>query len=363
VRKVSDKVILNLSKVKIMRDSILYSAIRALFVAFCVVIGLCLGFIFISVLLGSLIGTTTESRLTTVNTEEILPNAKGQRESLSNDAPVILQIDINGVIGMNDLDAPSIRQLLVESREGNLKDDRVKGVLLHINTPGGTANDADGIFRALLDYKKKYQVPIYAYVDGLCASGGIYVALAADKIYATNTSLIGSVGVIAPTFINVTKMLDKIGVEALTISAGKDKDSLNPLRPWQPGEGENYRQIIQFYYDEFVNLVTTYRPEISREMLIQDLGARVFPAPEARQFGFIDMTGASLADTLKHLLEKAGITTDHYQVVRLQSKGWWKSLFSNQFRLLKTGRIEHCLSFSPEIDLMLRNQYLYLYCP
>lgn len=65
--------------------------------------------------------------------------------------------------------------------------------LVYINTPGGTVVDADGIYRALLEYKTKYDVPIYAYIDGLCASGGMYVALAADKIFASDVSLIGSV--------------------------------------------------------------------------------------------------------------------------------------------------------------------------
>jgi protease-4 len=277
-----------------MRDSILYSAIRALAMAFCVVIGLCLGFVFISVLIGVLSTDGTTTKLTTVTTEEILPDAEGRRESLPNDAPVILQLDITGVIGMEGLDTKSIRQQLVESREGDLKDDRVKGILLHINTPGGTVSDADGIFRLVGDYKKKYQVPVYAYIDGLCASGGMYVALAADKVFATDTSLIGSVGVIAPTFLNLTKLLDKIGVEALTISAGKDKDALNPLRTWKPGEDENYRQIIEYYYNHFVELVTTHRPDISKEKLIKDYGAHIFPAPEAKESFFPVRGGATI---------------------------------------------------------------------
>lgn len=346
-----------------MRDSILYSAIRALVVAFCVVIGLCLGFVFISVLLGALSSGGTENKLTTVNTEEILPNAEGHRETLSNDAPVILQVNVNGVIGLEDLDTKSVRQQLVESREGNFKGDRVKGILLYINTPGGTVTDADGIYRALGDYKKKYQVPIYAYIDGLCASGGMYVALAADKIFASDTSLIGSVGVIAPTFVNLTKLLDKIGVEALTISAGKEKDALNPLRPWKPGEDENYRHIVDYYYNHFVELVTNHRKDISKEKLVQDYGARIFPAPQAKEQGFIDASGVSLSDTLKELLKEAGITTDNYQVVRLENKGWWKSLFSSQASALLTGKIQHQISISPEIDLLLRNQFLYLHCP
>lgn len=346
-----------------MRDSILYSAIRALVVAFCVVIGLCLGFVFISVFLSALSGNTTESKLTTVNTEEILPNANGKREALSSEAPVILQVNVDGIIGTEELGEKSIRQQLVESREGRFKGDRIKGILLYINTPGGTVTDADGIFRALADYKKKYEIPIYAYIDGLCASGGMYVALAADKVFASETSLIGSVGVIAPTFMNLTKLLEKIGVETLTISAGKGKDALNPLRPWKPGEEDNYRQIIDYYYNHFVDLVSTHRPEINKEKLIQDYGAHIFPAPEAREFGFIDTSGASLSDTLHALLKQAGITDEHYQVIRLENKGWWKNLFSAEANLLLQGKIQHQVSLSPEIDILFRNQYLYMYYP
>lgn len=346
-----------------MRDSILYSSIRALVVAFCVIIGLCLGLIFISVLLGALTGNTSDYKLTTVNTEEILPNANGKREVLTSEAPVILQVNIDGIIGTEELGEKTILQQLVESREGNFKNNRVKGILLYINTPGGTVTDADGIFRALQEYKKKYQVPIYAYIDGLCASGGMYVSLAADKVFASGTSLIGSVGVIAPTFMNLTKLLDKIGVETLTISAGKDKDALNPLRPWKPGEEDNYRQIIDYYYNHFVDLMTTHRPEITKEKLTKDYGAHIFPAPDALEKGFIDVSGVSLADALSELLKQAAITSDNYQVIRLENKGWWKTLFSSQASGLLTGKIQHQISFTPEVDILLRNQYLYLYNP
>lgn len=346
-----------------MHGSILYSATRALVVAFCVVIGLCLGFMFVSFLLGAFNGNSPESKLTTVNTEEILPNAQGQRTVLDQSAPVILQIEINGIIGTEGLDESSIRQQLVESREGTFKHDRVKALLLYINTPGGTVTGADGIFRALKEYKHKYEVPIYAYVDGLCASGGMYVALAADKVFASDTSLIGSIGVIAPSFINVTQLLDKLGVETMTLSAGKGKDAMNPLSPWKPGEENNYRDIIDYYYRHFVDLVTTYRPQVDKELLIQEYGAHIFPAPLAAERGFIDKSGISLEDTLNELLKSAGISDDHYQVIRLEDKGWWKSLFSSQANSLFKGRIEHRLSFSEETDLLFRNQYLYLYRP
>ena len=346
-----------------MRDSIFYSALKALLVAFCAVIGIVLGFFFIIVAISSFSsGTATDSRLTSVNVEEILPNAEGKREALAKDAPVILQLNVEGMIGVDSLTTSEVRQRLVESREGDFKGNRVKGILLYMNTPGGYSTDSDNIFRILLEYKKQYNVPIYAYVDGLCASGGMYIALAADKILSSETSLIGSVGVIAPTFMNFTKVLEKIGVDTLTLSAGKDKDAMNPLRPWKPGEEDNYKNIIDYLYNEFVNLVVTHRP-ISKEKLVDEYGACVFPASLAKEHGYVDESGVSLREALKQLVQAAGIKDEHYQVIKLEDKGWWKSLFKNEMPALLTGEIKHKLHLSPEMDMMMQNRFLYLYRP
>lgn len=342
-----------------MRESIFYSALRALVVACFSVIGIALGLLLFAVLLGAF-STTSETKLSTSTTEEILPNAKNERKYLSSTAPVILQVNVDGIIGTDHLSEKSIKKQLIESQEGDLKD-RVKGLLVYINTPGGTVFDADGIYRTIKAYKEKYKVPVYAHVDGLCASGGMYVASAADKIYTTDVSLIGSVGVVAPTFMNVVKLLEKIGVDTLTISAGQDKDAMNPFRLWKPGEENNYKEIINYYYDHFVNIVTTNRPEVNREKLIQEYGARVYPAQIAQQFGFIDKGDASLSETLTELLKVANIEDDHYQVIKLEKKDWWSTLFSSD-SVLFTGKVKHEIS-GLSWDSALQNQFLYLYSP
>lgn len=345
-----------------MRDSIIYSALRSLAVAFCAVIGIGLGIMAFSLLIGLLTTGSVDSKVTTINTQEILPNAEGMRETLSKDAPVILQINIDGILGTESLNTRTVRQKLIESREGDFKHDRVKGILLYIDTPGGTVMDADGIYRLLKEYKKKYNVPVYAYVDGLCASGGMYVAAAADKVYANETSLIGSVGVIAPTFMNFTKLLEKLGVDTLTISAGKDKDAMNPLRPWKPGEDQNYRDIIDYYYDHFVQVVTSSRPDLNKSKLVADYGAQIFPSPQAKQLGMIDVSNSSLSQTLKDLLRQAGIEDHNYQVIKLESKQWWDTLFSSGNSLMK-GQVTHHLQTPYDLDPALQNKYLYLYRP
>lgn len=345
-----------------MRDSIFYSAIRSLFVAFCAVLGIGLGIVFLSILIGLLASSTEEPKVETTNTEQVLANADWKRESLSKTSPVILQVNVNGIIGTEQLSMQTIKQQLIESREGDLKDDRVKAILLYIDTPGGTVVDADGIYRDLNEYKERFKTPIYAYVDGMCASGGMYVAAAADKVFASDISLIGSVGVLAPTFMNFSKTLDKLGIETLTITAGKDKDAMNPLRPWEKGEDQNYRDIIDYYYKHFVDVVTKARPHLDKTKLVDQYGAHIFPAQLAQERGFIDVSGATRSDVIKELLAKAGIEEDNYTVIQLENKGWWTSLFSSQSPLW-TGVVKHQLQLNAALDPALQNKYLYLYQP
>lgn len=344
-----------------MRDSIIFSSIRAFFVALFAMIGICFGFIFLFIVIAALAGTSTTD-LDTTFTQTIVANADGQRKSLAKEAPVILKINIDGVIGMDSLTMQNIRRMLIESREGSLANDRVKAILLSINTPGGTVVDADGIYHALKEYKERYKVPVYAYVDGMCASGGMYVACAADKIFATDVSIVGSVGVIAPPFLNFSQLIEKVGVKALTLSAGKGKDDLDPLRPWRSGEEAPMQDLINYYYERFVDIVTTNRPEVSKEKLIQDYGARVFTPPQAQEYGFINASGYNLSQTLKLLLKQIGIEDDYYQVIELQRNTWYSELFKSEWSLLK-GKVVHQFDLGSAFDTRLSGHFLYLYRP
>jgi len=344
-----------------MKKGITYSSYRTFCVAFSGAVGVFLGVLIIFSLIGA-ISTTTGREIERSYTLEIAPNTEGVRKVLSKKSPVVLQLYIAGLIGSERLNMQTVREQLQESREGDLKDDRVKAILLRINTPGGTVTDSDGIYRALLAYKEQYNVPIYAYVDGLCASGGMYVASAADKVFASEISLIGSVGVLSPAFLNFSKLIEKIGVEALTLSEGKGKDDMNPLRPWKPGEDEMYKSIIKYYYDHFVNLVVKARPQIGKEKLIQEYGASIFPAEKAKEYGFIDGDGYSRNQALKLLLKEIGIEDDYYQVVELKEENWVSRLFSGQSSLLE-GTMKHKLELPQEFDPQLSGKFLYLYAP
>lgn len=342
-----------------MNESLFRTLVRTFFTAFAKVAGFLLAFILIMLAINSF-QEGTDSIPNNYDVE-ILPNAQGVRKEQSKSAPVILQLNIHGVIGAEGLEQKDIESLLVESRENSLKSDRVKAILLSINSPGGGATDADGIYRALLTYKERYKVPVIAYVDGLCASGGMYIACAADEIYASEVSMVGSVGVITSAFLNVSKTMDKIGVESLTLYAGKGKDDLNPLRPWKEGESNNFKEIIEATYKNFVDIVTSHRPALSKEKLVQELGANVYIAEKAKELGYIDGIVSGRDEALKIVLAKLSIEDDYYQVVKLDSTNWINQLFRSESPLL-TGKIRHEL-FAEDVPLRLKNQPLYLYRP
>lgn len=343
-----------------MKESIFTSSIRFFCAAFFCMLG-----IFFAIILSVVLINAADRSDNTISNDysvNILPNAEGVRKKQSSSSPVILQLNLHGLIGLEDISQKSIREILIESREGVLKKDRVKAILLNCNTPGGSMTDADGIFQALMEYKKRYNVPVYAYVDGLLASAGVYIACAADKIYSSDISLIGSVGVITPSFVNVSKLMEKVGIDSLTLYAGKGKDDLNPLRPWKADEADNYKEIIDYYYNSFVELVVKHRPKIDRSKLVKELGANIYPAEQALKLGFIDAAGASRESTLKSLLKQIGIEDDYYQVVELESSSWLSQLFKSQSPILN-GILKHEVQFGHNLPSELSNQPLYLYRP
>jgi protease-4 len=346
-----------------MRESIFFSSIRSFFVSFFAIIGLCLGIVPAALLIGSLKSAPSVLLAPeTIYTPEIVANADGVRKELSGNVPVILKLNISGVIGTEALNMNSFRTQLMESREGIFEDHPVKALLLHIESPGGTVVDADGIYRAIKAYKAQYKIPVYAYVDGLCASGGMYIAAAADKIYASDVSLIGSIGVISPPIFNFSKTMDKFGVDALTLSAGIGKDDLNSFRPWKENEGVVYQKIIDYYYSHFVNVMTSNRSGLDKTKLIEEYGANIFSASQAKAHGFIDDAGFNLNETLKLLTEAIHVQGDDYLVVQLDKKSWYTELFGKQSPIFK-GKIRHEFNFGSDLNPEIMNQFLYLYHP
>ncbi len=340
-------------------SEIISSALYAFFIGLFGVIGLTVGVALSLILIATFFKRFKSVEKKTLYKPIALPNAQGKRAVLDKDSPVILQVDIKGVIGSKLLNMGSVESQLTESREGELKKNRVKAVLLKINSPGGTVIDSDSIYRQLKEYKKRYNVPIYAYVDGLCASGGMYIASAADKIYCSNTSLIGSIGVVSFPFFNVSKTLDDWGIESLTLSEGKGKDHLNPFRPWKPGEDKNHREILGDYYKNFVKIIVENRP-INEETLIETHGAKIFSAGQAQEIGLVDKKGFTLSETIEEMVDVLKIEDEEYQVVELVSKKWYPNFLQGPLEII--GEVNQNWRMAG-MTFCEKSPFMYLYIP
>ncbi len=343
---------------EVIKESIFISAIRSLCKTLFGVFGIFLAFIPIILIIMSL-GSSHEAMDKTVFSP--LPDLNGNNRVLPANTPAILQIKIHGVIGNNEVTSAVIESQLIESRKGILQNNRVKGILLYMQTPGGTVVDSDNIYRMLQTYKAKYNVPVYAFIDGLCASGGVFISCAADQIFSSPVSIIGSVGVFSGPFFNVYDPLNKWGVKSLYLSDGKNKTELSPYQPWKENEGESLQKICSYNYQNFVEVVTANRVRVDKDKLINEYGAKVFDPPTALEYGFIDHDKASYQDTLEALLQAAGIDmAKPYQVVELVPKAKWLSdLIRGQNSLSKT--IRQALHMEPQ-DSTWRN-FSYLYQP
>ncbi len=145
-----------------------------------------------------------------------------------------------------------IEHLIKQVRQARY-DDSVRAVVLRIDSPGGTVSGADQVWREV-ELLKKAGKPVVASLGGLAASGGYYVAVAADPIIAEPTTLTGSIGVISE-LPNIEGLMDKLGVKMETIATGPWKDTGSYFRPLSPAERERWRQMIDSSYQRFVRIV------------------------------------------------------------------------------------------------------------
>lgn len=341
------------------RESILSATVRSFFKTLLGTWGIAVALGIVLLVIGAVVKPTLNAPKTRLT---LAPSESGEIGLLSSSSPVILKINLHGVIGQGTLTRENFEAILAESHSGILAKERVKAILLDIDSPGGSATVSDSIYQALLAYKKKYKVPVYAFVDGMCASGGMYVACAADKIYATHPSVVGSVGVLLGPAFNVYDLMEKIGVKALTLTEGKDKDMLNPFRPWKPGEDVSLQHVLHSMYQQFVDIVTTARPKILPHELVRDYGAQVYIAREAQYIGYIDGSVNNVYDVMDELAREAHIPqTEKYQVILAQPT---VPLISHWFEeKMRPGKVTHQVQLFPPLDAELSNQILYLYTP
>lgn len=227
-------------------------------------------------------------------------------------APKILLTDITGFISSQERKSGLVSrgQSMVDALKEQLKkaeeENDLAGVVVRINSPGGTVTASDIIFHELMEFKKKKDVPVYAVMMGIGTSGGYYASLAADRIYAHPTTITGSIGVLAVKM-NIEGLMEKIGVEEKTVKSGKMKDIFSPFRPDTPEERKIMQGIIDQLHARFVDAVAEGREGKLRKDDINTLAdGRPYTARQALEAGLIDEIGY-LEDAIEAMKKERGI--------------------------------------------------------
>src|SRR5688572_900120 len=135
------------------------------------------------------------------------------------------------------------------------KDKNTQGVVLRINSPGGSPVQAQTIYDEMRRLREKYpDIPLYAVVEDMCASGGYFVAAGADRIYVGRASIVGSIGVLMNGF-GFTGLMDKLGVERRLITAGENKGMLDPFSPLDEKDKSHIQTMMKDIHEQFIGVV------------------------------------------------------------------------------------------------------------
>ena len=170
-------------------------------------------------------------------------------------------IDMQGVISSGEVSA----DMVVMGLQSAFGDKRTQGVILRINSPGGSPVQAGQIHDEIKRLRAKHpSTPLYVVVDDICASGGYYVASAADKIFVDKASIVGSIGVLMDGF-GFTRAMDKLGVERRLLTAGENKGFLDPFSPADPEQEAYARTMLGEIHQQFIDVVRKGRGERLKE--------------------------------------------------------------------------------------------------
>ncbi len=191
---------------------------------------------------------------------------------------VIATIDFSGQILESDK--------FIAKMEKLVKSEKVKGIIVKVNSPGGAITPSFNIYNYIMTIEK----PVYIAMDSVAASGGYLIALGADKIYAMPTTITGSIGVIM-SLVNMEELFDKIGIKSVVLKSGKFKDIGNPDKTMTEEETALMMEVINDMYEQFVNAVASRRNlQVSEVKEIAD--GRIFTGNMAEKLKLIDNLGS-----------------------------------------------------------------------
>lgn len=161
-------------------------------------------------------------------------------------------VDMHGVIAA---ETAANADSVISSLQDAFKDKHTQGVILRVDSPGGSPVQSGYINDEILRLRAKYpDIPLYVVVEDICASGCYYVAAAADKIFVNKASLVGSIGVLMDGF-GFTGAMEKLGVDRRLLTAGKNKGFMDPFSPVNEGQKEHAKKMLADIHQQFIEVV------------------------------------------------------------------------------------------------------------
>jgi protease-4 len=232
-------------------------------------------------------------------------------------APKILVVPIRGIISDSPREGfvrtrPSLVQEVVSQLRRAEKDEKIKAVILKIDSPGGSVTASDILFSEIEGFKKRTGAKVVVALMGVAASGAYYISLPADHILAHPTTVTGSIGVIFARP-KVTGLMEKIGVAVEVNKSGADKDMGSPFRQTSAAEQKIFQDLTDRLGKRFVDLAARHR-KLRPEVVAKISTARVYLANEALALGLVDEIGY-LENAVDQAKKLAGLADDARVVV------------------------------------------------
>ncbi len=197
-------------------------------------------------------------------------------------------VELNGIIAPGaDASADKVTAAL----QAAFKDKNTQGVVVRINSPGGSPVQAQTIYDEMRRLRKKYpNVPLYAVVEDVCASGGYYVAAAADRIYVSKSSIVGSIGVRMDGF-GFTGLMEKLGVERRLLVSGDNKGMLDPFLPLDPKHQQYAQALMDEIHQQFIAVVREGRGKRLKEGP-ETFSGLIWSGQKSIELGLADAVGS-----------------------------------------------------------------------
>jgi len=261
----------------------------------------------------------------------LILNSGGQRRILPSSVisgDRIAVVDITGVLtSSHDVSrSTSSARSVIEQLDRHGEDDSIRALVLRIDSPGGTVVAAQEIFAAVNRLREEKAKVVVVSMADIAASGGYYIACAADRILANPGTITGSIGVIME-FPNMQELFGKIGLKSTTIKSGEFKDTGNALREMTDRERAVLQALIDDVFGQFVQAVQEGR-DMSPEKVRELADGRIFTGNQALELGLVDEIG-DMAGAIRAAADLAGIEGDPEIVREKKRRRIWDVLEGN----------------------------------